>query len=378
MVHLIIHTPQRQIKPAADEAVYIYAQDLLAALEEKKTDFKPERWAIVQEIISVRQRLEAMQDPNEYCDPGATIPVTDYSAEAKAKNGQNSGVKDEDEEDDDEDEEGQKISTPASGQSPSSSDDPVGQIAQANTRLGQDRAACSGTWDVPSSEDFLGVTDDHTAPAMDLQHYRPMSSAQPHPALMVDTSIPHGLMPSSRFDPRIVRMGNVPAGYGKPAVYNPPRHRHPHRQPLSAQDIMTMQDWATATDSASTNPGHDTSPTDFLPVEYTYNGTQCQTSIPHQTFRMAEAVGMVPESPMDLMGMGTPSGSVPTPMSMGGPGQFHASPYMEMGHHPMMSRPIPTRTMSSATAAAWSDHQRQHQQQQVAMAAADEGMFLGS
>jgi hypothetical protein len=66
LVHLIINTPQRQIRASSDEPVYIRAVELLAALEEKKGDFKEDKWAIVQEIISVRDQLEKYNSGNMY------------------------------------------------------------------------------------------------------------------------------------------------------------------------------------------------------------------------------------------------------------------------------------------------------------------------
>lgn len=45
----------------------IFATDLLQALEEKKGDFKEDRWAIIQEIISVREQLERFNNSSEYC-----------------------------------------------------------------------------------------------------------------------------------------------------------------------------------------------------------------------------------------------------------------------------------------------------------------------
>lgn len=66
LVHLIVNTPQKQIKSSSEEPVYIRAVDLLAALEEKKADFKEEKWAIVQEIIAVREQIEEYRSGNLY------------------------------------------------------------------------------------------------------------------------------------------------------------------------------------------------------------------------------------------------------------------------------------------------------------------------
>ena len=65
LVHLIMQTPQIQIKPHEDSGTWLYAQDLLQALDEKKADFKGDRWSIIEEIIRVRTLLEGYE--NEYC-----------------------------------------------------------------------------------------------------------------------------------------------------------------------------------------------------------------------------------------------------------------------------------------------------------------------
>lgn len=72
-----MHTPQQQLKPSSDDGTLIYATDLLQALEEKKGDFKEDRWAIIQEIISVREQLERFNDSSEYC--GVYCPGSETS-----------------------------------------------------------------------------------------------------------------------------------------------------------------------------------------------------------------------------------------------------------------------------------------------------------
>lgn len=62
-----MQTPQQQLKASHDDGALIYAVDLLHALEEKKGDFKEDRWAIIQDIISVREQLERFNDNSRYC-----------------------------------------------------------------------------------------------------------------------------------------------------------------------------------------------------------------------------------------------------------------------------------------------------------------------
>ncbi|RMZ74986.1 hypothetical protein DV737_g5550, partial [Chaetothyriales sp. CBS 132003] len=58
LVHLIMNTPQQQIKNGPDVETPIYARDLLLALEEKKADFKGDRWQIVAQIVDTRTQIE--------------------------------------------------------------------------------------------------------------------------------------------------------------------------------------------------------------------------------------------------------------------------------------------------------------------------------
>lgn len=57
-----MHTPQDQIKSPYDSETKIFANDLFLALEEKKNDFKADRWEIIKEIIRVREQLEMFGD----------------------------------------------------------------------------------------------------------------------------------------------------------------------------------------------------------------------------------------------------------------------------------------------------------------------------
>ena len=61
LVHLIMNTPQLQVKHPQDTDVMITARDLWVALEEKKADFKGDRWRIVSEIISAREQIEMFE-----------------------------------------------------------------------------------------------------------------------------------------------------------------------------------------------------------------------------------------------------------------------------------------------------------------------------
>lgn len=57
-----MNTPQRQIKSNQEPPeTFISAHDLWDALEEKKGDFKPDRWAIIREIIKAREQIEVYE-----------------------------------------------------------------------------------------------------------------------------------------------------------------------------------------------------------------------------------------------------------------------------------------------------------------------------
>lgn len=53
-----MNTPQPQIKSPQDSDTVITAQDLLLALEEKRNEFKVDRWSIISEIIDARRQIE--------------------------------------------------------------------------------------------------------------------------------------------------------------------------------------------------------------------------------------------------------------------------------------------------------------------------------
>ena len=62
LVHLIMETPQPQIKSLHETGPPISASDLFMALEEKRNDFKADRWEIIKEIIRVREQIQMFRD----------------------------------------------------------------------------------------------------------------------------------------------------------------------------------------------------------------------------------------------------------------------------------------------------------------------------
>lgn len=116
---------------------------------------------------------------------------------------------------------------------------------------------------------------------------------------------------------------SVPETYQQMAVTH--AQRSPYPSNLQPTHDLMVQDWAS----------HN-SPTDFLPIEYTFNGVQCQTPIPHQTFRMAGAALAIPDQ--STLGGHTP--------------MLSTSPYQSMmATH---TRPMPARTMSASHSAMMS------------------------
>ncbi|RMZ83697.1 hypothetical protein DV738_g1150, partial [Chaetothyriales sp. CBS 135597] len=82
LVHLIMNTPQHQIKNSPDGETLIYAQDLLMALEEKKADFKGDRWQIIVQIVDVRTQIENYEMGG--FDPDTVIFVPDFSESSRS------------------------------------------------------------------------------------------------------------------------------------------------------------------------------------------------------------------------------------------------------------------------------------------------------
>jgi hypothetical protein len=90
-----------------------------------------------------------------------------------------------------------------------------------------------------------------------------------------------------------------------------------HRQ----QHELALQDWITAQ-----------SPTEIMPMEYTFNGLQCQTQLPNQPFQVDDAA--LANNNRDMMGAGIPV--------------LESMPYQTFPDH---SRPLQHRTMSASHAA---------------------------
>lgn len=56
-----MNTPQLQIKSPQDNDTVITARDLWTALDEKRGEFKPDRWAIISEIVDAREQIEMFE-----------------------------------------------------------------------------------------------------------------------------------------------------------------------------------------------------------------------------------------------------------------------------------------------------------------------------
>ena len=56
-----MNTPQLQIKSPPDNDIVITARDLWAALDEKRQEFKSDRWAIISEIVNAREQIEVFE-----------------------------------------------------------------------------------------------------------------------------------------------------------------------------------------------------------------------------------------------------------------------------------------------------------------------------
>lgn len=319
--------------------------------------------------------------------------VTDYHEKNKnTKNGRGAAAKDDDDEGEEIDLPMDTPSTSESGSAPSP-DDPVRQITQCSSRLAIDaKPGSNSNPDIVlgDAQDIVPMMDAETEHMLnsqsgfDVQHwplvtaFGPMSSSQSHPALTVDTQNLYGLKAGQVVDPRKGRqVHSMRSNMGR---FN--RHQELQHQ----QDLMIMQGWA----NGPGGPG--TSPADFLPLEYTFNGTQCHTPIPNQTFRMAEAAmsGMGDgTSPMDM----ALSATTATPatllagdhhhLSMHHPGHFGhpisattaCMTTAGMYHNPL-GRPMPTRTMSTASHHQVTMMDHHHHQHMAAAAAEQQAMYF--
>jgi hypothetical protein len=318
--------------------------------------------------------------------------VTDYETENKSKK---NGEPEADDVDADADADEQAIITPASDVPPTahSPDDQICQITQSSARTGQDIKPVVDDVShqiAPSEElDFIPMIDEEDKQmtdrqaAFDIQQqmsnrsaFMPMTTSQSHPALTVDTQNLYGFKNGSK-------VGHRAAHHGASM-----RQKQVGRRDLQQQqEMMLMQSWANGDIMSG---GSNSSPNDFVPVEYTFNGAQCHTPIPNETFRMAEvALSSMTDgsSSMDmaLSATGaTPNGLLPGGahhLSMHHPGHYAQqyphqpastpTPFLHsVGIPHGMGRPIPTRTMSSAS----HHHQvglmdAQHHQQMAAAAA---------
>jgi hypothetical protein len=72
-----MNTPQPQIKSPQDSDTMITARDLFAALEEKRNDFKLDRWSIISDIVKAREEIEIFESGG--FDGDTIIHVPDLS-----------------------------------------------------------------------------------------------------------------------------------------------------------------------------------------------------------------------------------------------------------------------------------------------------------
>ncbi|ETN40305.1 uncharacterized protein HMPREF1541_04581 [Cyphellophora europaea CBS 101466] len=316
LVHLIMHTPQQQLRATTDDGPLIFASDLLQALEEKKGDFKEDRWAIIQEIIGVREQLERFNDGSEYHDPSTVIHVSDFSEPARAKSeGDPDGDGDEEDKQEVFDEDKPVTSASSDTAGPHSPEIRTHDTAPRRIRADQD-AKVHHPSHIPGTGRYTELVDDgplvpsqqeFEASQVSSSDFLTMTTGQNQPSMSAH-SVPFPSKSVVRIDPRRARA-----------------HVRPDMAFLSTmgqrqQPDMHAFDWMSAN-----------SPTAMLPVEYSFNGMQCQTGVPDQSFRMAgAAMGL---SDRDMVGAGLPMAD--------------ATAFQNFTDH---SRPLPSRTMSASHA----------------------------
>ncbi len=58
LVHLLMNTPHRKMQSDQESDTLIFAHDFLDSLMTERAAFKNDRWNIISELISVRERVE--------------------------------------------------------------------------------------------------------------------------------------------------------------------------------------------------------------------------------------------------------------------------------------------------------------------------------
>jgi hypothetical protein len=259
-----MHTPQRQLRSATEQGPLIFSRDLLQALEEKKGDFKGDRWAIIREIIEVREQLESLHDGSEYFDPSTVIHVTDFS-EPRSKNeaDANNGETVRGDESNIASGESTAAPTPKEDELPGNAD--VMQLVEPETT--------TPTHLVSSAESSGISVIDGEIQAMHDQEQRVQLQGELM-SMPVERDVRQESGPGhlyGRVTGSLEKQDLVDRSYMKMSGYYPPL--------VLPQHGPGLQDWM----------GGLASPADMAPLEYTFNGMPCQSTVPGPNVRLDDS-----------------------------------------------------------------------------------------
>lgn len=242
------------------------------------------------------------------------IHVTDFSEPARSRNETDEDERD-DMADDDQPVSNSAISDTTAAPSP---DEPLRRLPQQALRSEQDvktmvaeSRSVGHLADLDNEARLAAAQPDYEMPHGLASDFMAMTTSQAQQAMAVN-SVPYSRKSVAGMNPRIGR-----------SQARPTMAFHPQMNPRQPQD-MGLPDWMA-----------NSSPTEMLPVEYSFNGMQCQTHIPsQQAFRMNEAAAMASNTDRDMIGAGA-----------AGLSMVDSMPYQSFPDH---SKPLQHRAMSAS------------------------------
>lgn len=243
------------------------------------------------------------------------IHVSDFSEPARSKNEADADI-DDDEREDVVDDDQQISNSTSSGTTtvPSPDEPPPRHLHQQRLRNEQDVKTMSADQrplehlaDLDNDVRLATPQSDYEMPHAFTNGFLTMTANQSQPAMTVN-NVPYSHKPVPGMNARL----------GRPTA-RPTMAFHPPMNPRHAQDIG-IPDWMA-----------NGAPTEMLPMDYSFNGMQCQTQVSNQSFRMNEAA--MASNGREMMGAGL---------------LVESMPYQSFPDH---SKPLQHRAMSASHAA---------------------------
>jgi hypothetical protein len=256
-----MHTPQRQLRSPTEDGPLIFSRDLFQALEEKKGDFKGDRWAIIREIIEVREQLEQLYDGSEYFDPSAVIHVTDFSEPVRSKNEADASSREAFRGDEPNIASGESTAapTPKEDELPANTD--AMQLVEPETTTPTHLIGSGEASSIP-------VTDAEVLAIHDQEQHSQLQGGLI--SMPMERDVHQGSSSDQlygRGTESLGKQGLVDRSYMKMSACYPPL--------VLPQLGPGMQDWMG-------------SPAEMVPLEYTFNGMPCQSTVPGPNVRLGD------------------------------------------------------------------------------------------